>query len=50
MSDLEYIHVQVHGKPNLGTGGTSSSATVCELITLLHSCGTQRIEPDPEGH
>ncbi len=38
MSDLEYIHVQVHGKPKLGTGGTRSSATVCELITLLHSC------------
>jgi hypothetical protein len=37
-SDLEYIHVQVHGKPKLGTCGICSSATVCELITLLHSC------------
>jgi hypothetical protein len=34
----------VHGKPKLGTGGTRSSATVCELITLLHSCGIQIID------
>jgi len=38
MSGLEFIHVQVHGKPKLGTGGTRSAATVCELITLLHGC------------
>ena len=43
MCDLAYIHVQVHGEPKLGTGGTRSSATVCQLITLLHGCGIQRI-------
>ena len=38
MSGLEFIHVQVHGEPKLGTGGTRSAAKVCELITLLHGC------------
>ena len=31
MSGLEFIHVQVHGEPKLGTGGTRSAAKVCEL-------------------
>jgi hypothetical protein len=37
MSGLEYIHVQVQGKPNLpklGTGSTRSAATVCERIVV----------------
>jgi hypothetical protein len=37
LSDLEYIHVQVHGKPKLGTGGIRSSATVLHIMTS-HSC------------